>query len=54
MAWLKERYSGNKYAHNDKRTAVHVAFYMVQVISRKVGDYFFPELLAFVFTRSLW
>jgi hypothetical protein len=41
----KKRYRGKEYARNNKRIVGRITFNVASVISRKVGDYFFPELL---------
>jgi hypothetical protein len=45
----KKGYRGNEYARNNRRIVGRVFFYAVCVVSRKVGDYFFPEVLGLPF-----
>jgi hypothetical protein len=33
------------YTHNNRRIVRSIVFNVARVVSRKVGDYFFPELL---------
>jgi hypothetical protein len=40
-----KRYRGNAYTCNSKRIVGRVLFYAIRVLSRKVGDWVFPELL---------
>jgi hypothetical protein len=37
-------YRGNEYTRNYRIIVGHVFFYVVRVVSRKVGDYLFAEL----------
>jgi hypothetical protein len=41
--WLG--YCGNEYTCNNRRIVGGVVFYLVVSYQRKVGDWFFPELL---------
>jgi uncharacterized membrane protein len=40
-----KHYRGNEYTRNNRRIVGRVIFYAVPVVSRKVGDWFFLELL---------
>jgi hypothetical protein len=40
----KKHYHGNKYTHN-RRNVGYITFYDIRIITRKVGNMFFPELL---------
>jgi hypothetical protein len=46
MQWLgKKHYCGNEYTHNSVRIVGCTIFHVICVITGKVGDMFFPELL---------
>jgi hypothetical protein len=40
-----ETYRDNEYTHNNRRIVGRVVFSVARVVSRKVGEYFFPELI---------
>jgi hypothetical protein len=39
---------GNEHKRNNRRIVGRVVFNVARVVSRKVGDYFFPELLVYI------
>jgi hypothetical protein len=38
---------GNEYKRNNRKIVGRVIFSVIRVVSRKVGDWFFPELLVY-------
>jgi hypothetical protein len=50
----QKRYRGNEYTRNNRRIVGRVVFNVAHVVSWKVGDWFFPELIViYLFVTSL-
>jgi hypothetical protein len=51
---LRKLYRGNEYTCKNRRIVGRVVFNVARVVSGKVGEWFFPELLVLLMYRVVW